>query len=243
MKAVIMAGGVGSRLRPLTDTMPKPMVPVHGRPAMEYAVDLLKQHGITEIAVTLCYYPEIIMKYFGDGTQFGVRFNYFIENEPLGTAGSVKQAQQFLDETFLVISGDGITNINLSKIIEFHQKKQALATMALTTVDDPTQFGIVITDENGYIRRFIEKPKPEQVFSNTINAGIYAFEPSIFDYIPSGFYDFSKQLFPRLLEEKLPLLGVNAKGYWKDIGTIEQYKQVHLDINNGLVSNELRVAI
>ncbi|WP_341479125.1 nucleotidyltransferase family protein [Heliobacterium chlorum] len=240
---MIMAGGVGSRLRPLTDTMPKPMVPVHGRPAMEYAIELLKQHGITEIAVTLCFYPEIIMNYFGDGSRFGVQLHYFIENEPLGTAGSVKQAQEFLDETFLVISGDGITNINLSKIIEFHKKKQALATMALTTVDDPTQFGIVITDERGFIRRFIEKPKPEQVFSNTINAGIYAFEPGIFEYIPSGFYDFSKHLFPLLLQEKFHLLGVHARGYWKDIGTMEQYKQVHIDINNGLVFKELMYAI
>ncbi|MBC9785744.1 nucleotidyltransferase family protein [Heliobacterium chlorum] len=243
MKAVIMAGGLGTRLRPLTDNMPKPMVPIHGRPAMEYAVMLLKCHGITDIAVTLCYQPKIIMNYFGDGSRFGVRFEYFVEKEPLGTAGSVKQAQDYLDESFLVISGDGITDIHLGKIIHFHQKKQALATMALTWVDNPTQFGIVVTDENGRICRFIEKPKPEQVFTNTINTGIYVLEPEIFTYMPEGFFDFSKQLFPLLLDKDLPFYGVHSRGYWKDIGTIEQYNQVHIDINNGKLSNYYKEAI
>ncbi|MZP31426.1 NTP transferase domain-containing protein [Heliobacterium undosum] len=243
MKAVIMAGGLGTRLRPLTDNMPKPMVPIHGRPAMEYAVMLLKRHGITDIAVTLCYHPKMIMNYFGDGSRFGVHFEYFIEKEPLGTAGSVKQAQEFLDETFLAISGDGITDIHLGKIINFHQKKQAKVTMALTWVEDPTQFGIVITDEDGRIRRFIEKPKPEQVFTNTINAGIYVIEPDVFTYIPDGFYDFSKQLFPSLMSENLPFYGVQAKGYWKDIGTIEQYNQVHTDIKNGKLSHDYKEAM
>lgn len=243
MKAVIMAGGLGTRLRPLTDDIPKPMVPIHGRPAMEYALMLLKKHGITDIAVTLFYYPEVIMNYFGDGSRFGVRLHYYLEREPLGTAGSVKQAKDFLDESFLVISGDGITDIHLGKIIRSHQKNKAIATMALTRVDDPTQFGIVITDTDGRIRQFIEKPKPEEVFSNTINTGIYVMEPEVFSYIPEGFFDFSKNLFPKLLENRLSFYGFFANGYWCDIGTTEQYRQVHIDINNGMLGDFYKEAM
>ncbi|KAB2954152.1 nucleotidyltransferase family protein [Heliorestis acidaminivorans] len=243
MKAVIMAGGLGTRLKPLTDNLPKPMVPIHGRPAMEYAVMLLKKHGITDIAVTLHYHPKMIMNYFGDGSQFGVRFSYFIEREPLGTAGSVKQAQEFLDETFLVISGDGITDIHLGKVIEFHNQRSSLATMALTQVDDPTQFGIVITDSDGRINRFIEKPKKEEIFSNTVNTGIYALEPEIFSHIPDGLYDFSKELFPTIMKKQLPFFGVPIKGYWRDIGTIDQYHQVQIDIKNGQLGNYYQEAI
>ncbi|MCW2279298.1 nucleotidyltransferase family protein [Heliophilum fasciatum] len=233
MKAVIMAGGLGTRLRPLTDKMPKPMVPILGRPAMEYALLLLKAHGITDIAATLCYYPDLIKEYFGDGSRFGVNLRYFVETEPLGTAGSVKQAKDFLDDTFFVISGDGITDINLTEVANQHQASGAKASMALTTVEDPTQFGIVITDESDKIVRFIEKPKQDEVFSNTINTGIYVLEPEIFQYIPDGFYDFSKNLFPKLMEKNVPFYGFKSDGYWKDIGTLEQYRQVQIDLENG----------
>ena len=231
MKAVIMAGGEGSRLRPLTCALPKPMVPVLNRPCMEHTVYLLRQQGIADIAVTLQYLPEEIKSYFGNGSGYGVRLNYFIEDTPLGTAGSVKNASSFLDETFVVISGDALTDCNLQEAVEFHRAKNALVTLVLTTVTCPLEYGVVITDEQGRIVRFLEKPGWGEVFSDTVNTGIYILEPEVLDYInEQEMVDFSKDLYPQLLAEGKPLYAYVTKGYWCDIGNVEQYQQAQFDI-------------
>ncbi|PWK13847.1 nucleotidyltransferase-like protein [Tumebacillus permanentifrigoris] len=241
MKAVIMAGGQGTRLRPLTNRMPKPMVPLLDRPCMEYIIDLLKSHGITEIAVTLQYLPQVIQHHFGDGSSSGVRLHYFEETTPLGTAGSVKNASDFLDETFLVISGDALTDFDLTNAIQKHRECAALGTMMLTEVEDPTRFGVVTTDERGRIARFQEKPAWDEVFSHTVNTGIYILEPQILTLIEPGVvYDFSKQLFPSMLEQGLPLYGFVGEGYWSDIGTPEQYRETQVDMIYGRVNVDLR---
>lgn len=231
MKAVIMAGGEGSRLRPLTCALPKPMVPVLNRPCMEHTVHLLRQQGIADIAVTLQYLPDEIKSYFGNGREYGVNLNYFTEDTPLGTAGSVKNASSFLDETFVVISGDALTDCNLQDAIEFHQEKNALVTLVLTTVTCPLEYGVVITDEQGKIIRFLEKPGWGEVFSDTVNTGIYILEPEVLNYIKEGeMADFSKDLYPHLLAEGKPLYAYVTKGYWCDIGNVEQYLQAQFDI-------------
>ena len=179
MKAVIMAGGEGSRLRPLTCNRPKPMVPIANRPVMEHIIDLLKKYGIKDIAVTLQYMPEIIKDHFGDGSEYGVNLNYFIEDIPLGTAGSVKNAEDFLDETFIVISGDALTDINLDKALAFHWNRNAVATLVLKRVENPIEYGVVVTDKTGKITRFLEKPSWGEVFNDTVNTGIYVLNPEI----------------------------------------------------------------
>ncbi|MGB9791706.1 MAG: sugar phosphate nucleotidyltransferase [Thermacetogeniaceae bacterium] len=231
MKAVIMAGGEGSRLRPLTCTRPKPMVPVMDRPCMEYIVDLLRSHNIKEVGVTLQYLPENITEYFGDGSEFGVNLRYFVEDLPLGTAGSVKNAASFLDETFIVISGDALTDCDLEEAYEFHRRKGALATLVLTSVSCPLEYGVVITDRDGRITRFLEKPGWGEVFSDTVNTGIYILEPRVLDYIPKGkMVDFSKDLYPALLAKGEPLYAFVTRKYWCDIGSIEAYLQANCDL-------------
>src|SRR5690242_12964606 len=231
MKAVIMAGGEGTRLRPLTSNQPKPMMHLANRPMMEHIVQLLQRHGFDEIVVTLAFMPNAIRTYFGDGSEFGVRMVYATEEQPLGTAGSVRNAMDELDDRFLVISGDVLTDIDLSKIVEFHEKREALATIGLVAVENPLEFGIVITREDGSIERFLEKPTWGQVFSDTINAGIFVLEPEIFDYIPAGEpIDFSNEVFPKLLANGSPLFGAVADGYWEDVGTLEAYVRAHKDV-------------
>ncbi len=240
MKAVIMAGGGGTRLRPLTCDRPKPMVPIMNKPMMEHIVKLLKSHDITEIGVTLQYMPEAIKDYFTDGSQWGVHLDYFIEDVPLGTAGSVKNASSFLDETFLVISGDALTDIDLSAAIKFHREKGSMATLVLTSVETPLEYGVVITSEDGKITRFLEKPSWGEVFSDTVNTGIYILEPEALDLFEQGVkFDFSKNLFPMILERKMPLYGYVAEGYWCDVGNLEQYQQAHYDILEGKVSVDI----
>src|SRR5579862_9358424 len=220
MKAVIMAGGEGTRLRPLTSNQPKPMLPMANRPMMEHVVSLLRRHGFDEVVVTVAFMANAIRSYFGDGSEFGVRMVYATEETPLGTAGSVLNARDELDERFVVISGDVLTDIDLSAVVEFHQRKGALATLALCAVENPLEFGIVITGEDGSIERFLEKPGWGQVFSDTINTGIYVLEPEIFDYIPDGrSVDFSGEVFPSALEDGEALYGYVADGYWEDVGT------------------------
>ncbi len=231
MKAVVMAGGEGTRLRPLTSNQPKPMVPIFNKPIMEYTIELLRAHGITDIVVTLQFMPQMIRNYFGDGSDLGVDLAYAIEQEPLGTAGSVKNAEAHLDETFIVISGDALTDIDLDKLLDFHKKKQSMATIALARVDNPLEFGVVIANDHGQIERFLEKPTWGEIFSDTINTGIYVLEPEVFDYIEKGTaVDFSKDVFPKLLEDKKPLYGYVADGYWCDVGNYEQYVQAHQDV-------------
>lgn len=231
MKAVIMAGGEGTRLRPLTLSVPKPMLPVANRPMMEHIVTLLRRHGITEIVVTVAYLANSIRTYFGDGSEFGVRMVYATEDTPLGTAGSVRNAMAELDERFLVISGDVLTDVDLTSIIAFHEERNAMATIGLVRVEDPVEFGIVITRDDGSIERFLEKPSWGQVFSDTINTGIFVLEPEIFDYIdPEGSVDFSSDVFPKLLKDNKPLYGAVAEGYWEDVGTLDAYGRAHQDI-------------
>jgi len=241
MKAVIMAGGKGTRLRPLTCSIPKPMVPLLDRPVMEYAIELLKRHDILDIAVTVQHLPEVIRQYFGDGSDFGVRLHYFEEASPLGTAGSVKNAEEFLDETFLVISGDALTDYDLGSAVDFHRKKGSMATLVLASEDVPLEFGVVMTDLEGRITRFLEKPAWGEVFSDTVNTGIYVLEPDIFQYFDRGVeFDFSKDLFPLLLMMGRPMYGYKAEGYWSDIGSLSQYRQTQFDILDGKVNVAIR---
>ncbi len=233
MKAVIMAGGEGSRLRPLTCNRPKPMVPIVNKPVMEHIIELLKKYGITEIAVTLQYMPEIIKEYFNDGSDLGVNLNYFTEDLPLGTAGSVKNAEKFLDETFIVISGDALTDINLDKALEFHINNKSIATLVLKKVECPIEYGVVVTDPSGKITRFLEKPSWGEVFSDTVNTGIYVLSPEVLTYFkPNQVFDFSKDLFPILLKQNKPMYGFITEDYWCDIGDLDAYVGVHHDILN-----------
>lgn len=226
-----MAGGEGTRLRPLTCDLPKPMMPLMNKPIMEHIIELLKKHGITKVCATLQYLPDIIKEHFGDGSEFGVDLRYYIEETPLGTAGSVKNAQGFLDETFVVISGDVLCDIDLTEAIGFHREKGAIATLVLTRQDIPLEYGVVVTNEEGRIIRFLEKPSWAEVFSDTINTGIYILEPEVLNYFEKGqIFDFSKNLFPLLLKQNQPLYGFISKCYWCDIGNPEQYLQAHRDI-------------
>lgn len=241
-RAVIMAGGAGSRLRPLTSNQPKPMVPLAGRPLMEHIVLLLKRHGITDIVVTVQFLAAMVRQYFGDGADLGVSLTYATEESPLGTAGSIKNAEEALrdEQPILVVSGDALTDVDLDAAVAFHQEKQALVTIVLHRQPNPLEYGIVVTDAEGRIERFLEKPGWGQVFTDTVNTGIYVLAPSIFDEIPAGRpYDFSKELFPKLLRRKEKLYGYVADGYWTDVGTIEAYRQALTDALDGKVAIEL----
>ena len=230
MKGVILAGGKGRRLRPLTCNFPKPMLPLLEKPVLEYNIELLRQHGIHEIAITVQYMSTAIKQYFGDGSKWGVNLYYFEDSPPLGTAGSIKQAEAFLDEPFVVISGDALTDFQLSKGIEFHQCKKRMVTVFVKEVENPLPFGLVVMNKEQEIVRYIEKPSWNEVISNIVNTGIYIMEPEIFSYIPSEqFIDFSHHVFP-LLENKNALFGYVAEGYWLDIGTFAQYRQAQFDL-------------
>ncbi|MEX2646770.1 MAG: nucleotidyltransferase family protein, partial [Gaiellaceae bacterium] len=225
-----MAGGEGTRLRPLTSNQPKPMVPVVGKPCMEHILELLLAHDFEDVIVTVAFLPQAIRAYFRDGEGLGLRIEYSVEESPLGTAGSVRLASGALDDTFLVISGDALTDIDLTRLVEFHKEKGAAATIGLKSVDNPLEFGIVVTDEDGRIERFLEKPSWGQVFSDTINTGIYVLEPEVLKHVPDDRpFDFSKELFPLLLEMGRPLYGAVCEGYWQDIGNLDQYRQANFD--------------
>ncbi len=231
-----MAGGEGTRLRPLTSNSPKPMLPLANKPLMEHIVELLGRHGFDDIVVTVAFLANHIRTYFGDGSEFGVRMVYATEEQPLGTAGSVRNAMDELDERFLVISGDVLTDIDLSKILAYHEEHEALATIGLVAVENPLEFGIVITRDDGSVERFLEKPTWGQVFSDTINSGIFVLEPEIFDFIDPGRpVDFSGEVFPALLDQEKPLYGAVADGYWEDVGTVEAYVRAHKDVLDGKV--------
>ncbi|HET7127903.1 MAG TPA: sugar phosphate nucleotidyltransferase [Gaiellaceae bacterium] len=230
MKAVVMAGGEGTRLRPLTSNQPKPMVPIVGKPCMEHILELLRTHGFEDVVVTVAFLPQAIRSYFGDGTSLGLNIQYSVEESPLGTAGSVRLASDALDDTFLVISGDALCDIDLRQIVDFHKEKGAAVTIGLKSVENPLEFGIVVTDEDGKVERFLEKPSWGQVFSDTINTGIYVLEPEVLKHVPTDRpYDFSKELFPLLLEMGRPIYGYVCEGYWQDIGNLDQYRQANFD--------------
>jgi NDP-sugar pyrophosphorylase family protein len=234
VKALILAAGEGTRLRPLTLDRPKPMLRVGDRPILEHLIDLLRRHGVTELAINLHYKPEAIVDYFGDGARFGVSITYSPEAELLGSAGAVKRLAAFLTETFLVVYGDVLTNLDLTALIAQHQSSGAQVTVALSEVEEPTRCGIVELTDNGRIVRFVEKPAAEAVFSNLANAGVYVVEPAVLRYIPANqLFDFGRDLFPILLEAGVPLAGHRAVGYVLDIGSPERYQQAEADWQTG----------
>ncbi len=236
MKAVVMAGGSGSRLRPLTIERPKPMVPMVNKPVLAHILDLLKRHNFCEVIITVQYLADLIQDYFEDGSSLGITIHYSVEETPLGTAGSVKNAQRYLDETFLVISGDAVTDINLADILQFHREKGALATLTLKSVANPLEYGVVVTDDEGRITQFLEKPSWGQVISDTVNTGIYMLEPEVLDGLePNVAYDFSRDVFPPILSKGAPLFGYIADGYWCDVGSISAYMKATADTLEGKV--------
>lgn len=238
MKAVVMAGGEGTRLRPLTSNRPKPLVPVLNKPIAQHIIEHLKAAGIADIVVTLYYLGEEIQRYFGDGADLGVNLIYSVEESPLGTAGSVKQAEEWLnDDTFVIVSGDALTDIDLAKAIAFHKEKGSEATLVLKPVPNPVEFGVVMTEPDGRIQRFLEKPDKAEVFSDTVNTGMYILEPSVFALMEHGkAYDWSQDIFPRLLAEGRPLFGYILDEYWCDVGSLEQYRQAQYEMLDGQTS-------
>ena len=236
-----MAGGFGTRIQPLTNSRPKPMLPIINRPMMEHTMMSLKDLGITEFIVLLYFKPEIIKDYFKDGSDFGIKITYVVPDDDYGTAGAVKLAQEYIgDENFIIISGDLVTDFDFQKIFDYHKAKQSKLTITLTSVDNPLEFGVVIANEEGKIEKFLEKPSWGEVFSDTINTGIYVIEPEILDYIPKNEnFDFAKNLFPRLMREGVDLMAGYAEGYWRDVGNPESYRDVYDDILTGKVKLNL----
>jgi NDP-sugar pyrophosphorylase family protein len=248
MKAVIIAGGLGTRLRPLTYNTPKPIVPVANRPLVLHQIDLLRQHGITEVILNLHYLSERIKSVLDDGKKLGVKIYYSLEERPLGTAGAVKKAEEFFDgDPLLVFNGDTLTDINLSQIISFHKKKKARLTLTLTRVEDPTAYGLILVDSEGRVTHFIEKPSWEQLSNlsgagrvDSINAGIYILDPKVFETVPPGTeYSFERQLFPALLQKGEAVYGFVSDRFWIDIGKPSQYRQAH----EAILRNEVAVKI
>ncbi len=229
-----MAGGFGTRLRPLTNNIPKPMVPIVNRPILEHIINLLKTHSIKDYVVLLYFMPDIIRNYLGDGRKFGVKIKYIIPGEDFGTAGAVKLSEKYIKDKFIVISGDVLTDFNLTGIANFHRSKNTIATLSLYSSNNPIQYGIVLTNKQDRIVRFLEKPSSSEVFSDTINTGIYVFNKEIFDHIPPGeSYDFSKDLFPSLLKSNIPIFGFKTKGYWRDVGNLDEYIEANMDALRG----------
>jgi len=231
MKAVILVGGEGTRLRPLTCNTPKAIVPILNRPFLEHLLGYLKEHGVTEAILAMGYLPDPIQSCLGDGTQLGVRLTYLVEESPLGTAGAVKNAESYLDGSFLVFNGDIITEIDLTAMMKRHKEVKARVSIALTPVDNPTIYGVVETDARGIVQRFVEKPTWDKVTTNMINAGIYILEPEVLAHIPASTPSmFENYLFPRLLEMGEPILGYPSDAYWIDIGTPEKYLKANHDL-------------
>lgn len=236
MKAMILAAGLGTRLRPLTEEISKPMVPIVNRPVMEHIVDLLARHGFHRLYVNLHYHPDVITRHFSGGERWGVSITYSFEEELRGTAGGVKKLEQELGgETFLVISGDALTDLDLTALLSFHKAHGRLATLVITPVSDPSKYGVVITEEDGRITGFQEKPGREEALSFVANSGIYVFEPEVLEMIPTGFYDFGSQLFPRFLQEGIEFYGYRHNDYWNDVGGMEEYKAGNFDALTGKV--------
>ncbi|MEY4504255.1 MAG: hypothetical protein RL154_548 [Pseudomonadota bacterium] len=241
MKAIVMAGGFGTRIQPLTHSVPKPMLPILNRPMMQHIIEKLRDAGITEIVVLLYFKPEVISGYFGDGSELGVKIHYIQPTEDFGTAGAVKYAEKYLDDEFIIVSGDLVTDFDFNEVIAFHKAKNSKLTITLTPVSDPLQFGVVITTPEGKIQRFLEKPSWGEVFSDTVNTGIYILHPSVLSYIPEmANYDFGKDLFPNLMKENFSLWGCTLRGYWRDVGNPESYREVQKDLLGGKVTLSIR---
>jgi len=238
MKAVVMAGGFGTRIQPLTHSMPKPMLPILNKPMMEHTMMMLRDLGITEFIVLLYFKPEIIQDYFKDGSDFEIKITYITPNHDYGTAGALKLAKEYIGEdNFIIISGDLVTNFDFKKIFNYHEKKKSKLTITLTSVENPLEFGVVIANKDGKIEKFLEKPSWGEVFSDTINTGIYVIEPEILDYIPEHEnFDFSKDLFPLLMAKGIDIMAYNAEGYWRDVGNPESYRDVYEDMLNNKIT-------
>jgi len=238
MKAFILAAGLGTRLRSLGFDVPKVMVPIGGKPLLEHHLELFKRQGIREFIVNLHYLPEKITNYFGDGSKFGVKITYSAEPELLGTAGAVKKMEdQLCDETFIVFYGDNLVSVEFGPLLEFHRARKAAATLALFASPEPWTGGVVETDSNGRVLRFVEKPDPKQVSTNLINAGIYVLEPQVLDTIPKGqFCDFGKNVFPQLLAEEKPVYAMKPEAYIHDIGTPERLAKAQHDFEQGMLN-------
>lgn len=234
---MILAAGLGTRLKPLTEEIAKPMVPIVNKPVMEHTLELLARHDIRELFVNIHYYPEAMRGHFGDGSRWGVKLTYSYEEELLGTAGGVKKLErEFAGEDFLVISGDALTDLDLTALMEYHRSRGSIATLVLTPVDDPSIYGVVLTDDDGRITGFQEKPARAEARSHLANSGIYAFSPEVLEMIPAGlFYDFGTQLFPRWMEEGIPFHGFSHHDYWNDVGSIEEYRRGNFDALEGKV--------
>src|SRR5215475_12572821 len=231
MKGLILAGGKGTRLRPLTINTPKPVVPVANSPFLLYQIDLMRSANIDEIILSLSYQPRKIEDLLKDGSDYGVWIRYAVEGTPLGTGGAFKNAEEHISDSTVVFNGDVLTSIDLGAVVAHHRANGAVATIVLTPVDNPSAYGLVETNPEGWIQRFIEKPGPNEITCNTINAGIYLLEPSVLGYMPKGeAYSFERGLFPTLLEHKQPVLSFIMDGYWIDIGTPGKYLEVHHDI-------------
>ncbi|MBP5661951.1 MAG: NDP-sugar synthase, partial [Clostridia bacterium] len=242
MQAIILAGGKGTRLRPLTQEVPKPMIPVAGRPLLDYTLTLCAKHGITDIGMTLLFLPDQIRLHYGDGSAHGCRLTYFEETKPLGTAGSVKLAENQLDDVFVVLSGDALTTLDLSKVLLYHRAVGAEATIVLSKKTDVRSFGVVLTDPSGKILSFLEKPEWEDTVADTVNTGIYVLNKSVLEKIPPDReFDFGKDLFPLLLREQTAMYGYIATEYWCDLGTPETYRQANEDVLSGLFPETARI--
>lgn len=206
------------------------MVPILNRPVLEHLVRLLKRHGFVDIIITAHYMPDRIQSAIGDGSNYGVQITYVVEEKPLGTAGCVKQVERMLDDTFIVVSGDALTDFPLDEAVSWHKKMNSVSTLVVTEVEDPSPYGIVSADDRGRVIRFLEKPRPEEVFSRIINTGIYVLEPEVLSYCPSDEpFDFSRDLFPKLLEQDVPIYTHRGRGYWSDIGNCDQYIRSQID--------------
>ncbi len=236
MKAIILVGGEGTRLRPLTVHRLKTMVPMVGRPFMEYQLHLLKQHGVREVVLSICHMPQLIRKAFGTGARYGMKFHYAAEKQPLGTAGAIKNCESFVygNEPIVVLNGDILTNLDLTKMLAVHRKRRAKATIALTLVSDPSAYGLIKQDPQHRILSFVEKPSSDEGQSPWVNAGVYIFDPSVFAHIPAGkAYSAERGLYPKLLADGERVWGYTNSDYWMDIGTVDRYWQANMDILEG----------
>jgi len=233
MKAAILAGGLGTRLYPVTYAVPKAMVPIANRPLLERILGWLVRSEVREVALAVCYKPETIREHFKDGADFGVRLDYVMESEPLGTGGAVKNCSALLDGPFVVMNGDILTSFDLAAMLEFHARKRAAATIATVLVPDPSRYGVVESDSEGRVKRFLEKPAAGAMRDQYINAGIYIFESGLLAEMPPPPFSMERDFFPHLLQKRLPFYAFRTEGYWIDVGTAESYRQAHRDILDG----------